>query len=131
MGWPFCVSALPHSLGVGYGYASFFRLSGAIKNSHPLFAFTHSFRIFGTNSRILWDKNSPQGKSPICASAQRRNKGIRFRMPFDELELSPSLPPYFSFQINSLYWAMVRSVEKKPDCAVLVMAFFSHRPRSW
>ena len=45
MGWPFCVSALPPSLGAGYGYASFFRLSGAIKNSHPLFAFTHSFRM--------------------------------------------------------------------------------------
>ncbi len=45
MGWPFCVSALPPSLGVGYGYASFFRLSGAIKNSHPLCAFTHSFSI--------------------------------------------------------------------------------------
>jgi len=45
MGWPFCVSALPLSLGVGYGYASFFRLSGAIKKSHSFFAFAHSFSM--------------------------------------------------------------------------------------
>ena len=44
-GWPFCVSALPHSLGAGFGCASFFRLGGAIKNSHPLFVFTHSFSM--------------------------------------------------------------------------------------
>ena len=53
-GMAFCVSALPHSLGVGVGYASFFRLSGAIKNSRPLCAFTHSFRTKQIGFLILY-----------------------------------------------------------------------------
>jgi len=42
----FCVSASSHSLSVGYGYASFIRLSIAIKNPRPMSALT---RVFGIN----------------------------------------------------------------------------------
>lgn len=33
---------------------------------------------------------------------------------------------YFSFQISSLYWAMVRSDEKNPAWAIFTSAFLFH-----
>ena len=45
IGWPFRVSELPHSPGAGFGCALFFQLGGAIRNSRPLSAVTHSFGI--------------------------------------------------------------------------------------
>jgi hypothetical protein len=49
----FCDCALPLSFGVGYGYASFFRLSAAIKNPHPISALIHSFSISHRKSPSL------------------------------------------------------------------------------
>ena len=83
MGWPFSVSALPLSLGVGYGYASFFRLSGAIKNSHPLIAFTHSF------SMSSQPDSAPERQTAISVQAEALKQQGR-RSPWDSLSQATS-----------------------------------------
>ncbi|MDI9520331.1 MAG: hypothetical protein QM308_04155, partial [Bacillota bacterium] len=57
MSWLFCASALPPSLSVGCDYASFFRLSGAIKIPQPICAFIRSFgiiKIKGTEGNLRY-----------------------------------------------------------------------------